>query len=115
MFDENYAAIHGIKPILTFSKPAYVGFIVPDLSKWLTYDFHYNFIKKNFDAELLFTDTDSLSMKSNQKMSMKNFLSTNTCLILVTIQKIESFLIRPIKKLSAKSKTGLKENMSLLD
>ena len=24
------------------------------------YDFHYNFIKKNFNAELLFTDTDSL-------------------------------------------------------
>ena len=25
------------------------------------YDFHYNFIKKHFDAELLFTDTDSLT------------------------------------------------------
>ena len=25
------------------------------------YDFHYSFIKKNFDAELLFTDTDSLT------------------------------------------------------
>ena len=25
------------------------------------YDFHYNFIKKNFDAELLFTDTYSLT------------------------------------------------------
>ena len=25
------------------------------------YDFHCNFIKKNFDAELLFTDTDSLT------------------------------------------------------
>ena len=25
------------------------------------YDFHYNFIKKNFDAELLFTDTGSLT------------------------------------------------------
>ena len=24
------------------------------------YDFHYNFIKKHFDTELLFTDTDSL-------------------------------------------------------
>ena len=25
------------------------------------YDFHYNFIKKQFDAELLFTDTDNLT------------------------------------------------------
>ena len=25
------------------------------------YDFHYKFIKKNFNAELLFTDTDSLA------------------------------------------------------
>ena len=25
------------------------------------YDFHYNLIKKNFDAELLFTDTDGLT------------------------------------------------------
>ena len=25
------------------------------------YDFHYSFIKNDFDAELLFTDTDSLT------------------------------------------------------
>ena len=25
------------------------------------YDFHYGFIKRHFDAELLFTDTDSLT------------------------------------------------------
>ena len=25
------------------------------------YDFHYNFIKKNFSDKLLFTDTDSLA------------------------------------------------------
>ena len=25
------------------------------------HDFHYSFIKKHFDAELLFTDTDSLT------------------------------------------------------
>ena len=25
------------------------------------YDFHYNLIKNNFDAKLLFTDTDSLT------------------------------------------------------
>ena len=25
------------------------------------YDFHYNFVKRNFNAELLFTDADSLT------------------------------------------------------
>ena len=61
MFVKDYAAIHEIKPVLILNKPIYVGFTVLDLSKWKMYDFHYNFIKKNFDAELLFTDTDSLT------------------------------------------------------
>ena len=60
IFGKDYAAIHEIKPVLILNKPIYVGFTVLDLSKWKMYDFHYNFIKKNFDAELLFTDTDSL-------------------------------------------------------
>ena len=52
-FGKDYAAIHEIKPVLIFNKPVYVGFTVLDLSKWK--------IKKNFDAELLFTDTDRLT------------------------------------------------------
>ena len=60
------------------------------------YDFHYNFIKKNLDANLLFTDADILIMKSNQKMFMKNFLNTNTCLTLVNINQV--FFDRTNKK-----------------
>ena len=56
-YDKNYAVIHEIKPVLTLNKPIYVL----ELSKWLMYDFHCNFIKKNLDAELLFADTDSLA------------------------------------------------------
>ena len=45
LFCKNYAAIQEIKPVLTLSKPIYVGFAVLKLSKWLMYDFHYNFTK----------------------------------------------------------------------
>ena len=38
------------------------------------YDFHYNFIKNNFDAELLFTDTDSLTYEIKSKDVYEEFL-----------------------------------------
>ena len=72
-FGEDYAAIHEIKPVLILSKPIYVGFTVLDLSKWKMYDFHYNFIKKNFDAELLFTDTDSLTYEIKSENVYEEF------------------------------------------
>ena len=53
IFGKDYASIHEIKPVLILSKPIYVGFTVLDLSKWKMYDFHYNFINKNFDVEKL--------------------------------------------------------------
>ena len=37
------------------------------------YDFHYNFIKKNFDAELLFTDTDSLTYEIKSEDVFEDF------------------------------------------
>ena len=102
IFGKDYAAIHEIKPVLVLNKPIYVRFTGLDLSKWKMYVFHYNFIKKDFDAELLFTDTDSLTYEINQEMFMKSFLNGKTCLTLVIIQKIQSFLMKLIKKLLAK-------------
>ena len=63
-FDKNYAIIHEIIPVLTLNKPICVGFTVLELNKWLMYDFHYNFIKKHFDAEILFTDSLTYEIKS---------------------------------------------------
>ena len=73
IFGKDYAAIHEIKPVLMLNKPIYVGFTVLELSKWLMYDFHYSFIKKNFDAELLFTDTDSLAYEIKSKDVYEEF------------------------------------------
>ena len=73
LFNKNFAAIHEIKPVLILNKPIYVGFTVLDLSKWLMYYFHYNFIKKNFSAKLLFTDTDSLTYKIKSDNVYKEF------------------------------------------
>ena len=73
IFDKNFAVIHEIKPVLMLNKPIYVGFTVLELSKWLMYDFHYNFIKKHFDAELLFTDTDSLTYETKSEDVYEEF------------------------------------------
>ena len=71
------------------------------------YDFHYNFIKKNFNAELLFTDTDSLTYEIKSENVYEEFykwkdLFGNYSVTLVIIQKIQRFLMMLIKKLLAK-------------
>ena len=88
IFYKNYATIHEIKPVLTHNKAIYVGFTVLELSKRLMYDFHYNFIKKHFDTELLFIDTDNLTYEIK--------------LTLAIFQKTQSFITVKIKWLLAK-------------
>ena len=73
IFGKDYAAIHEIKMVLILTKPIYVGFTVRNLSKWKMHDFHYNFIENNFNAELLFTDTDSLTYKIKSEIVFEEF------------------------------------------
>ena len=102
IFSKDYAAIHEIKPVLILNKPIYVWFTVLDLSKWKMYDFHYNFIKKNFDAELLFSHTGNFTYEIKSENKCEEFLSRKIRLTLVIIQKIQSFLMRLIKKVLVK-------------
>ena len=43
-----FAAIHDKKQVLMLNKLIYVGFTVLELSRWLMYGFHYNFIKEKY-------------------------------------------------------------------
>ena len=60
IFNKNFAAIHEINPALKLDKLIYVVFSILYLSKYLMYEFHYKYIKRKLNANLLFTDTDSL-------------------------------------------------------
>ena len=69
IFDENLIAVHMKKTKMYFNKPVYLGMSILDLSKSLIHDFHYNYIKTKYgdNAELLFTDTDSLAYEIKTK------------------------------------------------
>jgi hypothetical protein len=60
--DGEAVLVDRIRAKVTLNKPIYVGFTVWDVSKLLMFDFHYNVVVKRYheDAQLLFTDTDSL-------------------------------------------------------
>ena len=61
IFYEKLVAVEWAKAELMLNRPIYVGFAILDLSKTLMYDFHYNYIKRNYpDSTLLFSNTDSL-------------------------------------------------------
>ena len=66
------------------------------------YDFHYNFIKKNFDAELLFTDTDSLTYEIKSENVYEEFFKWKDLFDFSNYSKDSRFLMRLIKKLFIK-------------
>ena len=84
------------------NKPIYVGFTALDLSKWKLYDFHYNFIKKIFDAELLFTDTDSLTYEIKSENFYEEFFKWKDLFDFSNYSKDSNFFDKTNKKVIAK-------------
>ena len=74
IFIENLVVVHKIKNTLTYDRSAYVGMCILDLSKTLTYDFHYKYIKQKYGnkAQLLL-DTHSLTYEMEADDVYKDF------------------------------------------
>ena len=106
IFSKNSVAIYQIKPVLKLDKSIYVGFIILNLSEFLIYKFHYKYTGTKYDncAKMMFA-------KMKQMMFAKIFMKIKTCLILVVIQKIQNFLILPIKNVIGKLKDEVKEKI----
>ena len=68
------------------------------------YDFHYNFIRKNFDAELLFTDTDSLTFEIKSKNVYEEFYKQKDLFDFSNYSKDSKFFNETNKKVIGKMK-----------
>ena len=66
------------------------------------YDFHYNFVKKNFNAEFLFTDTDSLTYEVKSEDVYKVFFKWKDLFDLSNYSKNSKFLDDANKKVIGK-------------
>jgi len=79
IFDENLVAVFMKKAELVFNKPVYLGMSILDLSKTLTHDFNYNYmkIKSGENCRLLMTDTDSLMYEIQTEDSISEKFETS--------------------------------------
>merc|ERR1711954_50325 len=60
IYHENLASVVMERKEVTLNKPRFIGLAILAISKTLMYDFHYNYMMKNFEGcKVLFTDTDS--------------------------------------------------------
>jgi hypothetical protein len=64
IFSDHLVAIHLNKLQIKYNKPIYAGFCVLEMSKWVMYDFVYNYLKPKWGerVEIIQTDTDGLML-----------------------------------------------------
>ena len=98
VFNKNFLAIHEIKPVLTLDKPINVGFSILDLPKLLMYEFHYKYIKSKYNANLLFTDTNSLVYEIETEDVFENFYKNKNLFDFIDYPQDSKYFDLSIKK-----------------
>ena len=114
IFSKNFVAIHEIIPVSTLDKPISVGFSILDLNKYLMYEFHYKYIKSKFDANLLFTDTDSLVYEIKAEHVHQDFYKDKNLFDFSDYQLHSKFFDPTKKKVISEMKDEFKGLVSLL-
>ena len=104
IFSENFIAINEIRFVLTLAKPIYVGFSVLELSKYFMFDFHYNYIKRKYNAKLAFTGTDSLVYEIETNEVYEDFYNDKYLLDLSKYPKDSEFFYSVSEKVNSKTK-----------
>ena len=89
---------------LILNKPIYVRFTVLDWTKWKMYDLHYNFVKKNFDDQLFFTDTNSLIYEVKSENVYEEFFKWKDLFDVSSYSKHSKLFDRTNKKVIGKMK-----------
>lgn len=101
IFNENCVGVHLLKKEIKLNKPIFIGKNVLDESKYLMYDFHYNFMLKQIDRkniDLLFTDTDSLCYHIKNVNPYQIIEKIKTNLIYQPILKNILYMMQQIKR-----------------
>jgi len=100
-FNNNLIGVHLCKREVTLNKPIFIGHTVLDQSKYLMYDFHYNFILQKFKEKMLIYYSLILVVYAiilKMKIHLKLLKIIKTYLIYQNIQKIMNYMIQQIKK-----------------
>ena len=102
VFENNSAAIHEKKLSLTLNKPIYVGFTLLEISKWETYNCHYNLMITKFSTRLLFTDTDSFCYDLHEKNLYKKMCKYKKLFDLSNFPESSKYYCSDNKKVAGK-------------